>query len=71
MSPKSKCDGVSSKFLSSIALDWAILKDPDTISHAYFYDQHGEWTPAKGIDWSNDINSHENQKSLSNYDIIN
>ena len=45
-------------------------KNPETISHAYFYDQYGEWTPAKGLDWSDDINSFENQNSLSNYPII-
>ena len=45
--------------------------NPETISHAYLHDQYGEWTPAKGLDWADDINSTENQNSLSIYPIIN
>jgi hypothetical protein len=47
----------------------ALEKDPDTVSHAYFYEQSGAWSTSEGIDWSEDLDAKEGSKNIALYDI--
>jgi hypothetical protein len=58
-----------SKNMSVSELMASIEKEPDSVSHAYFYEQTGVWSTSEGIDWTEDLYANEGSKNTKLYDI--